>query len=116
MMKTNEGLHYAFGGQAVVDEGSQVILSAELTQEAADFHQLIPMIATTKENLEAISIQTVPAVVLADAGYCSAETCKRSPKPRPTPLSQADVSSTPSGYPMPHDAASPKMPPCCQRR
>lgn len=73
MMKTNEGYHYAYNAQAVVDEGSQVILCAGLTQDAADFHQLVPMIATTKENLEAIGIQAVPAVVLADAGYCSAE-------------------------------------------
>ena len=76
MMKTNEGFHYAYNAQAVVDEGSQVILCAELTQGASDFHQLIPMITTTKENLQAIDIERTPRVVLADAGYCSAENLK----------------------------------------
>ncbi len=76
MMKTNEGFHYAYNAQAAVDEGSQVILVAGLTQGAADFHQLIPMIATTQENLGAIGIETIPRVVLADAGYCPAENLK----------------------------------------
>lgn len=72
-MKTNDGYHYAYNGQAVVDDGSQVILSAEITQAAADVNQLTPMIATTWENLESVGIEVTPKIVLADAGYCSAE-------------------------------------------
>ena len=56
MMKTNDGFHYAYNGQAVVDEDSQVIIAAEITQAASDVNQLMPMIASTKENLESIGI------------------------------------------------------------
>jgi len=73
MMKTNDGYHYGYNGQAVVDEGSQVILSAEITQAASDVNQLIPMITTTWENLKSVGIEVTPKIVLADAGYCSAE-------------------------------------------
>ena len=73
MMKTNDGFHYAYNGQAVVDESSQVIIAAELTQAATDVNQLMPMIANARENLESIGTSTTARVVLADAGYCSAE-------------------------------------------
>jgi transposase len=73
MMKTNDGYHYAYNGQAVVDEKSQVIISAEITQAAADVNQLMPMIKVTRENLESIGINTTARVVLLDAGYCSKE-------------------------------------------
>ena len=71
MMKTNDGYHYAYNGQAVVDEGSQVIIAAEITQAAADVNQLMPMIKVTKENLESVGTNTTARVLLADAGYCS---------------------------------------------
>src|SRR5664280_274970 len=34
MMKTNAGFHYAYNAQTVVDEGSQVVLAAEVTNQA----------------------------------------------------------------------------------
>ncbi|MHB8437338.1 MAG: transposase [Acidimicrobiales bacterium] len=61
----------AVNAQAVVDEKSQVILAAEITQQAGDVGQLLPMIAAAKEGLLAIGIKTSPRVILADAGYCS---------------------------------------------
>ncbi len=73
MMKTNDGYHYAYNGQAVVDEKSQVIIAAEITQAASDVNQLIPMIASTKENLKSIGIDDTARVLLVDAGYCSKE-------------------------------------------
>ena len=73
MMKTNDGYHYAYNGQAVVDEGSQVIIAAEITQAASDVNQLMEMIASTKENLESVGIDDTARVLLADAGYCSNE-------------------------------------------
>ena len=73
MMKTNDGYHYAYNGQAVVDEGSQVIIAAEITQAASDVNQLMEMIASTKENLVSIGIDDTARVLLADAGYCSNE-------------------------------------------
>ena len=71
MMKTNEGFHYAYNAQAVVDEGSQVIVATKVTQSAGDVNELIPMIEATKASLEAANISCSPRVFLADAGYCS---------------------------------------------
>ena len=71
MMKTNHGFDYAYNAQAVVDEKSQVILAAEVTDEASDVNQLVPMIEKTEENLAAAGIDDIPDTYLADAGYCS---------------------------------------------
>ena len=71
MMKTNHGFDYAYNAQAVVDEKSQVILAAEVTDAASDANQLIPMIEKTEENLAAAGIEDTPDTYLADAGYCS---------------------------------------------
>jgi hypothetical protein len=71
MMKTNDGFHYAYNAQAVVDEGHQVVLAAEVSPSASDAEQLLNMVHITEENLEAAGIDDTPDVVLADAGYCS---------------------------------------------
>ena len=71
MMKTNHGFAYAFNAQAVVDEHSQVVLAAEVTDEAGDVNQLVPMTEKTEENLAEAGISGSPKTLLADAGYCS---------------------------------------------
>ena len=71
MMKTNHGFAYSFNAQAVVDEKSQVVLAAEVTEEAADVNQLVPMTGKTEENLTRAGISAAPKILLADAGYCS---------------------------------------------
>lgn len=71
MMKTVRGFDYAFNAQAVVDEGHQIVLSAEVTQQATDIQQFVPMAEQTLRNLDAAGIERSPEVVLADAGYCS---------------------------------------------
>lgn len=71
MMKTNDGFHYAYNAQAVVDEHRQVVLVAALTQCANDVNQLFTMVEATEANLAAADIDDDPDVVLADAGYCS---------------------------------------------
>jgi transposase len=73
MMKTAQGFDYAYNAQAVVDEAHQVVLSAEVTDEAGDVDQLVPMIEKTEENLAAAGIEGAPDKLLADAGYCSEE-------------------------------------------
>lgn len=73
MMKTNHGFDYAFNAQAVVDEQSQVVLAAEVTQEAGDVDQLVPMTEKTEENLVGAGISGSPRTLLTDAGYCSEE-------------------------------------------
>jgi transposase len=71
MMKTNDGFHYAYNAQAVVDEYSQVVIAAEVTDQAGDVQQLIPMIDAATGQLTDAGIDTVPKLFLADAGYCS---------------------------------------------
>jgi hypothetical protein len=71
MMKTTDGFHYAYNAQAVVDEHSQVVVAVDVTQQAGDVGQLIPMIDTAKSSLTDAGIADDPNIVLADAGYCS---------------------------------------------
>ncbi len=73
MMKTNHGFSYAYNAQPVVDEKSQVIIAADITQAANDVGQLLPMIARMADVLDAAGIDGQPVTLLADAGYCSAE-------------------------------------------
>ncbi|MDA8265975.1 MAG: IS1182 family transposase [Actinomycetota bacterium] len=71
IMKTNAGFHYCYNAQAVVDEESQVVLAAEVTQQANDIDQLFFMVGVTEANLDDADIDDSPEVLLADAGYCS---------------------------------------------
>jgi transposase len=71
MMKTNDGFQHAFNAQAVVDEEAQVIVAAEVSNQASDAGQLLPMIAVTETNLDAAGIEEDFDVMLSDAGYCS---------------------------------------------
>lgn len=73
IMKTADGaFHQCFNAQAVVDSHAQVIVTAELTDEAPDARQLEPSLRQLGENLEAIEA-TLPegAALLGDAGYFS---------------------------------------------
>ncbi len=71
MMRTNDGFHFAYNAQAVVDECSQVIVATRVTQAAGDVNELIPMIEATTASLKAANITRSPRVFVADAGYCS---------------------------------------------
>jgi len=73
MMKTNDGFHYAYNAQAVVDEYSQVVVAAAVTDQAGDVAQLLPMIEATTNSLGDAGIETTPKLLVADAGYCSEE-------------------------------------------
>jgi transposase len=48
MMKTNDGFHYAYNAQAVVDEAAQVVIAASLTPQAGDVLQLFEMAAARR--------------------------------------------------------------------
>lgn len=76
MMKTTEGFNYAYNAQASVDEEAQVILAAEVSDQAGDVDQLTGTIEATAANLEAAGIAERPRTYLADAGYCSEENLK----------------------------------------
>ncbi len=56
-----------YNAQAAVDSQTQVIVAAELTQQADDSQQLIPMIQQVVAN-----VGSTPIAVSADAGYWSA--------------------------------------------
>jgi len=66
MMKTTEGLRPSYNGQSAVDSGIQIIVAADVTQDAADAAQLRPMLEQVKNTLDEL-----PEQVTADAGYWS---------------------------------------------
>lgn len=70
IMKTSKGYLQGFNAQAVASE-DQIILSAELTSECNDKNQLIPMIESTKENLDTVDANIEIGTFLGDAGYFS---------------------------------------------
>jgi len=70
IMKTRQGYVQGYNAQAVVTE-DQVIVAAEVTQEANDVKQLHPMLEQTEANLGAVELEEEVQAVLADAGYWS---------------------------------------------
>lgn len=73
IMKTADGsFHQCYSGQAIVDARSQVIVAAELSDEAPDARQLEPALEQLEQNLQAVDA-TLPegATLAADAGYFS---------------------------------------------
>lgn len=77
IMKTRKGFIQGYNAQAVVTEG-QIIIAAEITQEANDQHQLHPMIEKAQDNLVKAGIEEKIDTVLADAGYCSESNLSKS--------------------------------------
>lgn len=73
IMKTADGaFHQCYSGQAVVDSVAQVIVAAELSDEAPDARQLEPALEQVAENLAAIEAALPEdATLSADAGYFS---------------------------------------------
>ncbi len=75
IMKTADGaFHQCYNGQAIVDSTTQVIVVAELSDQAPDAQQLEPALDQLSENLEAIdALLPDGAAMTADAGYFSAD-------------------------------------------
>lgn len=73
IMKTADGaFHQCFNGQAIVDSVAQVIVVAELSDQAPDARQLEPALDQLDQNLEAIDARLPEgAALIADAGYFS---------------------------------------------
>lgn len=70
IMKTRTGYVQGYNGQAVVTE-EQIIIAAEITQEANDVRQLHPMIERAATELDAAGVKERIGAVTADAGYWS---------------------------------------------
>jgi IS5 family transposase len=75
IMKTSDGsFHQCFNAQAVVDSKTQVIVAADVTDQAPDAEQLAPALDQLDENLAAVDAELVDGATLsADAGYFSAD-------------------------------------------
>lgn len=66
MMQTTAGIRPCFNAQAVVDSGAQIIVAADVTQEASDARQLRPMLQKAKSTAG-----VPPDKATADGGYWS---------------------------------------------
>jgi transposase len=75
IMKTSDGsFHQCFNGQAIVDSQAQVIVAAELSDQAPDAEQLAPALGQLADNLDATGAELPEGAALtADAGYFSEE-------------------------------------------
>jgi transposase len=67
-VKTSRGWVQGYNAQAAVTT-EQIVIAAEVTVDSPDFGHLQPMVDAAERELTAIGIQTLPEVVLADAGY-----------------------------------------------
>jgi transposase len=70
LLHTRRGRVQGYNAQAVTTL-EQVILAAELTQDANDFQQLHPMLSATVATLAAAGILERPGTLAADSGYWS---------------------------------------------
>lgn len=70
IMKTAQGWVQGFNAQTAVNEHG-VVLAADVTQDATDFAQCLPMIAATQANLGAVGVTEPVGTMLFDAGYLS---------------------------------------------
>ena len=73
IMKTSDGaFQQCYNGQAIVDSATQVIVAAELSDEAPEARLLEASLDQLTDNLDAIDAQLpAGAVLLGDAGYFS---------------------------------------------
>jgi transposase len=72
MKGSDGGFVQAYNAQAVVDEHCQVIVAADVTDQAPDSHNLIPMLHQTTRNCG-----RAPAVATADAGFWDHDVAER---------------------------------------
>lgn len=70
VLRTRQGYLQGYNGQVAVS-CDQIILAAELTQDANDVGQLHPMIAAVEKGLHDVGAAEAIGAVVADAGYLS---------------------------------------------
>jgi hypothetical protein len=70
LLHTRRGRVQGYNAQAVTT-CQQIIVAAELTQDANDFQQLQPMLQATTATLAAVGIAQRPGTLAADSGYWS---------------------------------------------
>lgn len=70
MQTSNKGFDQCGNAQAVAN-AAQIIVAADVTDQANDYRQVEPMVAQTIENLDAVGVAENIAAFTADAGYFS---------------------------------------------
>jgi len=70
MKASNKGWDQCGNAQAVTNE-HQIILAADVTDQANDVRQVVPMVDQTRANLEAAGVKERIKAALGDAGYYS---------------------------------------------
>jgi transposase len=68
VVKGLRGFIQGYNAQAVTNE-QQIVIAAEVMTAAPDFGHLEPMLDATRREIDAVGVNDVPGVVLADAGY-----------------------------------------------
>jgi transposase len=68
LLRTRKGSLQGYNAQAVTTM-EQLVVAAELTQQASDLQQLSPMLDATTTTLAAAGIAERPGTLLADCGY-----------------------------------------------
>ena len=85
MKQSNKGFDYSYNAQAVVDAEDQIIVAAEVTDQANDKKQAVPMAQAALDNLKAAAIARpqaadgtpTPLPNTADTGYFSEEAVQK---------------------------------------
>lgn len=75
ILKTRQGYVQGYNAQAAADTESNLILAADITQEANDVHQFNPMLQQVKENTG-----DMPKCGIGDAGYWSEHEVQNAPE------------------------------------
>src|SRR6478736_5024124 len=75
MRASNKGWDQCGNAQAVTNE-HQVILAADVTDQANDVRQLVPMVDQARANLDAAGVTEAIKAALGDAGYYSEQNAK----------------------------------------
>jgi transposase len=70
MKASNKGWDQCGNAQAVTNE-HQIILAADVTDQANDVRQMVPMVDQTRANLDAAGVKAAIKAALGDAGYYS---------------------------------------------
>jgi transposase len=70
MKASNKGWDQCGNAQAVTNE-HQIILAADVTQQANDARQMVPMVDQARANLDAAGVKDAIEAALGDAGYYS---------------------------------------------
>jgi transposase len=76
VMKTRSGLIQGYNAQVMVTE-EQIIVAADVTQQASDKLQLQPMVQQTRANLAVLVPRPLLGTVVTDAGYYSESNGRR---------------------------------------